>query len=66
MGGTLGVYAFCALISAVSIAVRRGFIYLFLLPWMFFFYHLAYGLGAVHGIVRYLINPDSRPMSEDY
>lgn len=66
LAGTLAAYAICALVSAVSIALRRGFIYLFLLPWMFFFYHLTYGLGAVHGIVRYLINPDSRPMSEEY
>ena len=45
-----GIYAICALAASCSTAVRHGWRFLPVLPFVFACYHFGYGLGFLHGV----------------
>ena len=51
----LFLYIVLNLAFSVSIALKKGLKYLFILPFVFFVYHLTYGLGYLKGIWDFMI-----------
>lgn len=52
VGVMLGLYALLALGSTIHIALNAGVVYLALVPFVFFVYHVSYGAGTLGGILR--------------
>ena len=51
-------YVAFALFSAAEIALEKGLIFLFICPYLFLFYHLAHGLGALGGVLTCTLRPE--------
>jgi hypothetical protein len=49
----LAVYSACVLGASMQIALRHGLALLFVLPVVFFSYHLVYGIATVVGLLRF-------------
>jgi glycosyltransferase involved in cell wall biosynthesis len=62
------LYAGIAIICSLQIALREGMRYVCILPWVFFLYHVFYGLGTWVGLLKMTIlggiSNDSKPGKE--
>jgi glycosyltransferase involved in cell wall biosynthesis len=48
----VGLYLVAAVLSSIQIGIKEGMNYAFLLPVVFFLYHICYGLGTWVGLLR--------------
>lgn len=51
----LTLYFFASIISSLKQSLRYGFWMFFILPFLFFIYHLSYGFGTLWGAIKLLI-----------
>ncbi len=58
-----GAYALIALIESARLAWRHGLGLMLVLPWLFFLTHVAYGLGTLVGLAKFML-PRSLPMAD--
>ncbi len=50
----LGLYCSAAGISSLMIGRKSGMKYVWVLPFLFFLYHISYGIGSLRGLIRLL------------
>ena len=55
----IGLYGGIAGVSSLKIGIREGMKYIWVLPIIFFFYHVCYGLGTWGGLLKLLFGWDS-------
>lgn len=56
--GLLGLYAAAALLASLEIAVKRSWKHAWVLPLIFFLYHVCYGLGTWRGLLKVATTDD--------
>ena len=47
-----GIYGAVAIYSSLQLCLKNGLIYMFMLPGIFFLYHVSYGLGTWAGLFK--------------
>ena len=51
----IGLYGMAAAISSLHIGLKEGIKYTWILPSLFFLYHMSYGLGTLGGLFRMIL-----------
>lgn len=49
----LSAYVFVDILATILECIKNGWVYVSILPWLFFLIHISYGCGTIVGLIKY-------------